>query len=121
MAESPLSQGSLQDLLQEATKLLRAHALDIGTRYLGDLVGQKASTVQNQLAGTDDRRPSFDLAIATAWVRPEFKRELIALLEPEPDLEPIAAIHEIEKLVPHLGEHDAKQLGAILARVRKVA
>jgi hypothetical protein len=111
----------IQDVLQEANRLLRTRALDLGARFLADKIGQKASTVQNQLTGDDERRPSFDLALAVALCHRGFRKRLIQLLEPAPDLEPLAAIHEIETtLVPRLGEHDAKALRSILVRVRKL-
>lgn len=109
------------DKLSEGNRILRVCALDLGARFLGDLIGQKPSTVQNQLVGTDpDKRPSFDLGIALALSHGKFKRAYCALLCPPPTLEPEQGIAEIEKdVLPTLGEHDAKKLRGILRRVKR--
>lgn len=109
------------DKLSEGNRILRVAALDLGARYLADLIRQKPSTVQNQLVGTDpDKRPSFDLSIALACTHMGFRDALCLLLCPPPALEPEDGIEEIEReVLPSLGAHDAKKLRAILKRVKK--
>lgn len=113
----------LDDKIQEANRLLRACASDLGARFLADKIGQKASTVTNQLSGTDpDKRASFDLAVALAVTHSKFRRALCALLCAPPSLEPADALTEIEReVLPELGAHGAKKLRGILSRTRRGA
>lgn len=111
----------LADTLQEGNRLLRRCASDFGARFLADKIGQKASTVHNQLDGSDaDKRPSFDLALALAMTHGKFRRALCRLLCPPPTLEPEDGITEIERdVLPDLGSADAKKLRGILRRVKR--
>jgi hypothetical protein len=111
----------VKDRMQEATRLLRRCAQDLGDRYLADLIDQAPSTVHNQLDGGDpNKRASFDLAIALACSHDPFRRALVQLLSPPPTLEPEEGIAEIERdVLPTLGEHDARKLRGILGRVKK--
>lgn len=108
------------DLLQEANRAIREGGLDLGARFLADKIGQKASTVQNQLVNADDKRPSFDLALAVIFHNPRARARVVELLCPPPVLSAEQGVAQIERdLLPGLGQHDAKLLRLILGRIRR--